>query len=149
MSYRADYAAMIESFRKIDKGSLVLVAHSGDADDPPLENLLEYPIYHAATLAVNYADAFVPSLFATVGKQPVTARPAYRRLEVSYGGIVPIAILKAIAENPPPNAPAFIRSWQHDFDYLYVIGPRIPNPMPLDLEELYAASRFVLYKIRK
>lgn len=127
----------------------MLVAHSGDADDPPLRNLLEYPIYHAATLAVNYADAFVPSLFAAVGKQPVTARPAYRRLEVSYGGIVPIAVLKAIADNAPPNAPAFIRSWQHDFAYLYVIGPRIPNPMPLDLEELYAASRFVLYKIRK
>jgi hypothetical protein len=149
ISYRADYAAMIESFRKIDKGSLVLVGHSGDVDDPPLGNLLEYPIYHAPTLAVHYADAFVPSLFAAVGKQPVTARPAYRRLEVSYGGIVPVAVLKAIAENALPNAPAFIRSWQHDFDYLYVIGPRVQNPMPRNLEELYAASRFVLYKVRK
>lgn len=149
ISYRADYAAMIESFEKIDKGALVLVGHSGDADDPPLENLLEYPIFHAPTLAAHYADAFVPSLFAVVGKQPVTPRPAYRRLEVSYGGIVPVAVLKAIAEDAPPNAPAFVRSWQHDFDYLYVIGPRIPNPMPRVLEELYAASRFVLYKIRK
>jgi hypothetical protein len=149
MSYRVDYAAMIGSFRKIDKGSLVLVSHSGDADDPPLGNLLEYPIYHAATLAVHYADAFVPTLFASAGKQPVTVRPAYRRLEVPYGGIVPVAVLKAIAENALPNAPTFIRTWQRDFDYLYVIGPRIPNPMPLSLEELCAAPRFVLYKVRK
>jgi hypothetical protein len=148
-SYRADYAAMIESFGKINKGSFVLVGHSDQADDPPLGNLLEYPIYHAPTLAVHYADAFVPTLFAAVGKQPVTARRAYRHLEVPYGGIVPVAVLKAIAENEAPNAPAFIRSWQHDFDYLYVVGPRTPNPMPSILEELDAASRFVLYKIRK
>jgi hypothetical protein len=37
MSYRADYAAIIQSFGKIDRGSLVLVAHSGDGDDPPLK----------------------------------------------------------------------------------------------------------------
>src|SRR5262249_55231136 len=54
-SYRADYAAMIQSFAKIGKGSLVLVAHSGDADDPPMKNLTEYPIYSAPTLAVHYA----------------------------------------------------------------------------------------------
>lgn len=148
-SYRSDYAAMIWSFGKITKGSFVLVGHSGDADDPPLGNLLEYPIYHAPTLAVHYANAFVPSLFAAAGKQPVTVRRAYRHLEVPFGGIVPVAVLKAIAENQAPNVPAFIRSWPHDFDYLYVVGPPIPNPMPNLLEELDAASRFVLYRIRK
>jgi hypothetical protein len=148
-SYRADYAAMISSFGKIRKGAFVLVGHSGDADDPPLHDLPEYPIYHAPTLAVHYADAFVPTLFAANGKQPVSARRAYRHLEVPFGGIVPVAILKAIAENQAPDVPAFIRSWPHDFDYLYVIGPRIPNPMPDLLEELDAESRFVLYGIRK
>lgn len=149
-SYRADYAAIVESFRKIDKDSLVLVGHSGEAEDPPLSNLLDYPIYHAPTLAVHYAGAFVPSLFAAAGKQPIAARPAYRRLEVPYGGIVPVAVLKDIAERQPPaGVPDFIRSWQSDYDYLYVIGPRIPNPMPDRLEELDAAPRFVLYRIRK
>jgi hypothetical protein len=140
-SYRADYAAMIGSFRKINKGSLVLVGHSDDAGDPPLGNLLEYPMYHAPTLAVHYADAFVPTLFTTVGKQPVTARPAYRHLEAAYGGTISVVTLKTLAENE--------MSWQRDFDYLYVVGPRIPNPMPNLLEELDAAPRFVLYKIRK
>jgi hypothetical protein len=149
ISYRTDYAALIESFGKIDKGSFVLVSHSGRGDDPPLNNLLDYPMYNAPTLAVHYADAFVPSLFAVAGKQPVTVRPAYKRLEETTYGIVPVAVLKAIAEKRLPNAAEFIDSWQRDFDYLYVIGQNAPNPMPDALTEVYAASRFMLYKIRK
>lgn len=147
LSYRADYADMIASFAKISRASRVLVAQS-DEDDPP-RDLFEYPIYHAPTLAVHYADSFVPSFFDAVGKQPVTVRTAYQRLDDPRGGNVPLTVLKIIAENPTTSAPAFIRTWQRDFDYLYVIGPPIPNPMPRNLEELYAASRFVLYKIRK
>jgi hypothetical protein len=148
ISYRADYTAMIQSFEKIDNRSFVLIAHSGEADDPP-KNLTEYPIYNAPTLAVHYADAFVPTFYAPAGKQPVIARPAYRHLQVPYGGIAPIAVLKAIAENAAPDVPDFVRSWRRDFDYLYIIGPAIPNPMPNLLEELYSAPRFALYRIRK
>lgn len=149
-SYRGEYAEMIESFGKLEKSSLVLVGHSGEGDDPPLRNLDEYPIYHAPTLAVHYADAFVPSLFTATGKQPVTARPAYQRLDVPYGGPVPIAILKAIAaESGMTDVPAYIRTWHRDFDYLYLVGPAAPNPIPDLLQELQASSRFVLYRIRK
>jgi hypothetical protein len=149
ISYRADYAAMIQSFGKIAKGSFVVIAHSGDADDPPLKNLTEYPIYNAPTLAVHYAGAFVPTFYAAAGKQPIIARSPYRRLQASYGGIAPIATLKAIAENAASDVPAFVRAWPRDFDYLYVIGPASPNPMPSLLEELAAGPRFVLYRIRK
>jgi hypothetical protein len=149
MSYRADYAALIQSFGKIDRGSFVLIAHSGDADDPPMKNLMEYPLYNAPTLAVHYADAFVPTFYASPGKQPIVARSRYRRLQVPYGGTAPIAVLKAIVENAAPDVPAFVRSWPRDFDYLYVIGPPVPNPMPGLLEELYSARRVVLYRIRK
>jgi len=148
ISYRADYAAMIQSFEKIGKSSFVLIAHSGEADDPP-KDLTEYPIYNAPTLAVYYADAFVPTFYATAGKQPVVARPAYRHLQIPYGGIAPISVLKAIAENAATDVPDFVRSWRRDFDYVYVIGPAIPNPMPTLLEELQAGERFVLYRIRK
>lgn len=149
MSYRADYAAMIQSFGKIAKGSFVLVAHSGDADDPPLTNLAEYPIYNAPTLAVHYAGAFVPTFYASPGKQPIVVRSNYRRLQSSYGGVAPIAVLKAVAENAAPDVPAVVRNWPRDFDYVYVIGPARPNAMPSLLEELHAGPRFVLYRIRK
>jgi hypothetical protein len=150
LSYRADYAAMIESFRKIERGSLVLVGGSGAGDDPPFHDLTEYPIYYAPTLAVHYANAFVPGLFTAVGKQPVRVGPIVERLAIPHGGPVPVAILAAIAAGKTAAAtPSFIQSWYRDFDYLYVLGPHIQNPMPALLEELDSSARFVLYKIRR
>ena len=149
LSYRADYAAMIASFAKIERGSLVLVGGSGAGDDPPFHDLTEYPIYYAPTLAVHYANAFVPNLFTAAGKQPVRANSFVERLDIPHGGPVPVTILAALADGrTAANVPAFIRSWQKDFDYLYVLGPHIPNPMPALLEERASAARFVLYKIR-
>lgn len=150
LSYRADYTAMIASFGKIERGSLVLIGGSGAGDDPPFHDLTEYPIYYAPTLAVHYANAFVPNLFTAAGKQPVRANAFVERLDIPHGGPVPMTILAALADGKSAaNVPTFIRSWQKDFDYLYVLGPHIPNPMPALLEERTSAARFVLYKIRR
>jgi hypothetical protein len=150
LSYRADYAAMIESFRKIERGSLVLVGGSGAGDDPPFHDLTEYPIYYAPTLAVHFANAFVPGLFTAAGKQPVRASAFVERLAIPHGGPVPVAILAAIAAGKTAaDIPLFIRSWNRDYDYLYVLGPHVPNPIPALLEELDNSPRFVLYKIRR
>jgi hypothetical protein len=150
LAYRADYAALIGSFQKIDKGSLVLIGTSGDGDDPPFDDLTQYPMAYGPTLAVHYANAFVPNLFTGEGKQPVKARANVARLAIPYGGPVPVAILAAIAAGKPlTGTPPFIASWHRDFNYLYVLGPKIENPMPAVLQELDRSARFVLYKIRK
>jgi hypothetical protein len=150
LSYRADYAAIIESFHKIDRGSLVLVGGSGEGEDPPFNDLTQYPMAYAPTLAVHYANAFVPNVFTEVGKQPVQARAAVHRLAIPYGGPMPIRVLTAIAAGQtPPDVPPFIRTWYRDYDYLYVLGPRVVNPLPNLLEELDRSARFVLYKIRR
>jgi hypothetical protein len=150
LSYRADYAAMIQSFGKLKKGSLILVGGSKSGDDPPLDNLAAYPISHAPTLAVHYADAFVPDLFTAAGKQPVRPRPAYERLDEGATSPVPVGILAAIAAGKTSDAvPVYLRSWPRDFDYLYLLGPRIENPLPRLLEEIDASRSFVLYKIRR
>ncbi|HEY0222878.1 MAG TPA: hypothetical protein VGC38_00010 [Pseudolabrys sp.] len=149
-SYRADYAAMIRSFGKIERGSSVLTGDSGPGDDPPFHDLTEYPIYYAPTLAAHYANAFVPGLFTAAGKQPVRVGPIAERLAIPYGGPVPVAILAGIAAGKTgAGVPAYIKSWPQDYDYLYVLGPRIPNPMPDLLEELDRAVRFTLYRIRR
>jgi hypothetical protein len=149
MSYRADYAAALKSFRLLPKGAIVLVGDSGRGEDPPAD-LRDYPIYNVPTLATHYADAFVPSLFTDPGKQPVTPRAPWRRLDVPYGNLVPAKLLKYIAEHgPPKGTPAFIHTWQRDFDYLYLLGRSIENPMPDRLELVLAAPRFSLYRIRK
>jgi hypothetical protein len=150
LSYRADYAAIIESFHKIDRGSLVLVGSSGEGDDPPFIDLTQYPMFYAPTLAVHYANAFVPNVFTEVGKQPVRARAAVRRLAIPYGGPMPIRVLGAIAAGQAPSGiPPFIRTWYRDYDYLYVLGPAGVNPLPNLLQELDRSARFVLYKIRR
>jgi hypothetical protein len=150
LSYRADYAALIDSFGKLERASLVLIGTSGDGDDPPFHDLTQYPMFYGPTLAVAYANAFVPNLFTGEGKQPVRARAAVQHLAVPYGGPVPMTILVAIAAGKSAEGmPTFLRSWQRDFDYLYMLGPQIANPMPALLEELDHSSRFVLYKIRR
>jgi hypothetical protein len=149
LSYRADYAAAYKSFELLPKGAIVLVGDSGNGDDPPA-NLRDYPIYNVPTLAVHYADAFVPSLFTDPGKQPVEPRAPWRRLDVPYGNLVPAKLLKHIAERgAPPGTPVFIHTWQRDFDYLYLLGRSIQNPMPERLDLVLAAPRFALFRIKK
>jgi len=107
-------------------------------------------MYHAPTLAAAYANAFVPNLFAVVGEQPIQVRPAVRRLAVRIVGPVPVAVLTAIATgNTASEVPQFIRSWTQDYDYLYLLGPPIANPMPKLLETLVTSRRFVLYRIHR
>jgi hypothetical protein len=150
LSYRVDYADVILSFQKIDRGSRVLVASSGEGDDPPFNDLTQYPMAYAPTLVVHYANAFVPNLFTEVGKQPVRARSSVQRLAIPYGGPVPLRGLAAIAASQTAlETPAFVRTWYRDYDYLYVLGPSVANPLPELLEELDRSARFVLYKIKR
>jgi hypothetical protein len=128
----------------------VLVGSSGDGEDPPFRDLTQYPMVYAPTLAVHYANAFVPNLFTEVGKQPVRPSAAASRLAIPYGGPMPIRVLSAIAAGQIlPDAPPFVRTWDRDYAYLYVLGPHIDNPIPELLEELDRSDRFVLYKIRR
>ena len=146
--YRADYRAVIASFDLLRRSSHVLVADSGDAADPPA-NLLDYPMQNVVTLAAHYADAHVPTLFATPGKQPIRIRPEWRAIDVPEGGLVPIAMLREAAGGRTASLPRFVAAWPHDFDYLYVLGPPAGNPMPDLLEELTSSRRFTLFRIRK
>jgi hypothetical protein len=59
-------------------------------------------------------------------------------------------VLAAIAAGQAPSeVPSFVRTWYRDYDYLYVLGPSVANPVPNLLEELNRSARFVLYKIRR
>jgi hypothetical protein len=149
-SYRAEYAAMIGSFAKLEKNSLVMIGGSRSADDPPFEDLTLFPIEHAPVLAVHYASAFVPDLFNAPGKQPIRVRPEVERLDVPETGPVPLVILKGLADGKMSDlVPLYFRTWYRDFDYLYVLGTHVENPMPDLLEELDRSSRFILYKIHR
>lgn len=151
LSYRSEYSAVIESFQHIDRGSKILIGTTGESEDPPFKDLTQYPMYYAPTLAVHYANAFVSNIFTETGKQPIQARAEVRRLVISNGGLVPIRRLSAIAtgETAASDDTGVVRTWYRDFDYLYLVGPAIANPLPELLKELDRSGRFVLYKIRR
>jgi len=146
LAYRDSYSSIKSSFELLKKGSLVLVGSSRD-----LMDLSEAPFNHAPTLAVHYADALVSSFFLFPG---VDLRPDFRHLDgrqtIHRTPPPPqIGVLEAIARNRLPNAPRFLRHWQLEFDYLYLVGPHIANPMPELLEEIVMRARFTLYRVKK
>ena len=68
----------------------------------------------------------------------------------AYGGPVPVRLLRDVATGAASTeAPLFVRTWLSDFDYLYVLGPPAPNPMPERLDPKAAGHLFALYRIRR
>ena len=64
--------------------------------------------------------------------------------------LVSIIVSLAAAEGRvDERAPAFLRDWPEKFDYLYVVGPAKPNPLPSRLDEIMRGRKFVLYRIRR
>jgi hypothetical protein len=149
LSYRSDYAAIKASFALVRQGSFILVGGA-----TPSTPLADVPFWRAPTLAVYYAKAFVSSFYTLPGQHAVQLRPDLKRLEVN-GKIETyeppsFATLQIIAQGgQAPDAPQYIADWTRDFDYVYLLGPPVPNVLPDVLEELTAERRFTLYRVRK
>lgn len=152
LSYRSDYEAMKSSFTRLHEGSFVLVGNA--RSETPSTLLTDAPFFRAPTLAVYHAKAFVSTLYTVRGTHAVTARSDLHRLEVNNvtENYTPpsLATLKAISEGRHvPAAPRYVEAWTRDFDYLYLLGPHVPNALPEFLDELVAERRFTLYHIHK
>ena len=132
LSYQRDYAEMKESFKLISLGSKILVAEAG-----PLSRTAA-PLYFAPTLAVHYAQAFVPSLYTMAGKQPVRKAISGYDVENSLDYLPPSV---SQLESDPPS---YARDWENRYDYLYVIGK---TEMPLI--PIFNGARFTLYRINQ
>jgi hypothetical protein len=149
LEYDRDYRAMIAAFREMPKRALVLAAHSHDSPDPP-PDLRDYPIYHAPTLAVAYADGMVPTLFTYPGKQPVTVREPWRRLDIPQGRPVPLAMIMEIDRaGPGAGTPDFLRTWRQDYDYLVVVGSPGSDSPGEGLTPVARGARFVIHRISR
>jgi len=144
-AYQPEYDRLKTSFRLIERGAFVLIGLSSEGSDL-LNDLTERPIYHAPVLAVHYANAFVPSFFSAPGQYALQARPDLKILDYEP---VPFLILEKILNGRGLLArlPSHIRCWTDDYDYLYLVGPQGPNPMPSRLTALAAGERFALYRI--
>lgn len=148
LSYRSEYQGLTAAFELMPSGSRLLPAGLGQEEDPP-SDLLDYPMYHAATLAVHTRDAFVPTLFTSPGKQPLRPHPSAQHLKLLEGAAIPWSLLQAYANGTaPPEELAYVRNWTRDFNYLLLINPKgeaLRTPL---LEPVASSSRFILYRIR-
>jgi hypothetical protein len=151
ITYDKEYMDLKASFRLLKKDSRVLVGFGGNNELTPT-HLSDAPMLHAPTLAVHYAKALVPTLFAFPGLQPVTLKPEFthfRILQTQLNDPVPMQVLKAIATGAERNnLPEFVRHWPDYYDYLYLLGPHISNPVPGILQEIDESKSFTLYRIR-
>jgi hypothetical protein len=132
LSYQRDYAEIKESFKLISPGSKILVARAGPLD--PTAS----PLYNSPTLAVHYAQAFVPSLYTIAGAQPVRKAISGYEVEDSLDYLPPS--ISQLESDPP----SYARDWENRYDYLYVIGKA---EMPLI--PILNGTRFTLYRINQ
>lgn len=84
---------------------------------------------HLPALAIPWRMAFIPSLFAARGMQPVRVLPPWSRLSAPDGGW----LLSVDALVHPERYAGLIRStrywaeWQADFDYVLVLNADMPD----------------------
>jgi hypothetical protein len=146
-----EFATLRKSFERIQRGAFVLVGHAnfqGDQFDKT-----KTPIMSATALATHYSNAFVPTLVTIPGQQPLQVCPELKRLALGRTrDYFPVAfsVLAAVASGASTSdVPVYIRDWLHDYDYLYLVGPEGPNPMPNRLSAVTAGNNFTLYRITK
>lgn len=149
LTYQPEFSALRASFHQIKGGAFVLVGHANFKNDQ--FDKAEMPIMTATALAAHYENAFVPTLFTIPGQQPLQVCPELNRLALSHTKDywpVAVSVLAAVANGTKiSEAPPHVRDWVHDYDYLYLIGPSGPNPIPTRLAVLSISNSFTLYKI--
>jgi hypothetical protein len=93
----------------------------------------------------------VTTLFSLPGIVSINVAKEYRNLaitDVIYFQPVPLPILVALATGTDdPRVPRFLRHWTSEFDYLYLVGPHIANPLPGRIEKLTGGKLFTMYRI--
>jgi hypothetical protein len=133
-----EYDALLPALRAVPAGSRIAVAAPPDAT-----NVTATPLVHLPVLAVALDDAFVPTLFAIPGQQPIAFTPAWRDLAAETG---PDFLWNALEKSGTldPRAASLLGH----YDYVAVIGVR-PFDLPArpGLVPVLAAPRFKLLRL--
>jgi len=143
-TYRSDYAEIIASFQLLRRGSSILIGR-GDGE----AGRLNAPMFYAPTLAAHYATAFVPSLYTLSGTQPVRKAASKSRFEIEDSlDYLPTPVSQLNSASAGGTAPAHVRRWRTDYDYLYIVGDQT-GIIPDHLTSMMRSRRFTLYAIDK
>ena len=121
---QADVVSLYAALDHVPEGSKVLPveAATGAVPDEPIgRRIASLPTYrHFAAMAVMRRHAFVPTMFAEKGKQPLTILPPYDELL----GLDPPGISEL---SPEKCSASTLKNWKRQFDYVLLFNAGIPN----------------------
>jgi hypothetical protein len=133
------YSADIRGLDALPRGSRLAIAIPPDAI-----HLVAVPEVHLATLAVAWREAFVPTLFAYPGQQPITFTPPFAALA---DAATPQRFWTALVGGDTAEIKALLPVLQQ-YDYIVVTGGRSVNVPPSPcLRRFFRQPTFQIYEI--
>lgn len=133
------YAADIAGIDLLPRGAKLALAHPAD-----LFHIVPVPEVHLAALAIPRRGAFVPSLFAIPGQQPVTFKPAFAALAAAAQ---PQRLWETLVEGDKTERGHLPAALEH-YDFVAFIDHRPihvpPNPC---LAPFFARPTFQIFTI--
>ncbi len=140
-AFEHDHRQISQAFESLPERSRILpyVVNEGSSDF-----LAKPPLQHLATLAVIQRSAFVPTLFADPGKQPVAMSEKYQDLarDVPRDNVLKEQFSKALDD---PDNP-FHESRVAKFDYLLLFAMKpLSFAVPRSFREIADGDKFILY----
>ena len=130
----------------IERGARVLIVH---ADRSSGEDVSDYELVHAASLATIERSALVSTTFTVEGKQPLLVREEFRRYVETEDRTPPsIPYFLEAARN---DVPYFFTRWPMHFDYVYILFTKLgaANPDPEDMTGIFDGPSFQLYRVMR
>ncbi len=119
---QADIASVQRALKPVPAGARVMPMMLPPTDTEPQGRYLGdiTPAFeHLPSLAVLYAHAYVPTLFAQEGKQPLSVREPFNEDNEPSGGV--LGSPADVATNNG-HAAAYLPHWRNEFDYVLMIN---------------------------
>ena len=132
------YSADLAAIDALPHGSKIAIAH------PDLFHVVPIPEVHLALLAIQRREAFVPTLFAIAGQQPVALKPAFAALADAAPPQPLWAMLTAAQSADRALLPAMLEQ----FDFVVIVDKRpIYLPPHRCLTPVSVQPTFQIYSI--
>jgi hypothetical protein len=137
-------AAFYRSVMLIERGARVLVVH-GDRDAG--EDISDYELVHAASLATIERSALVSTMFTVEGKQPLQVREAFRKYVETEDRTPPS--IPYFLQAAHDDVPYFFARWPRHFEFVYILFTKRGdvNPAPADMTRIFEGAGFQLYRV--
>ena len=134
-----EYRPLVASLDALPLGASLAVAAPPDA-----VNVQPSPLLHLPTLAAALRDAFVPTLFALPGQQPLALRPPYAALAAATSSL---RLWQAyVGGGPPLDLAESATLGRYDFVVFVGVKPFV-LPDSTGLQPVFAAPRWKLYRL--